>query len=75
MLLPAKVLVVLVAALHLYFLLLEMFLRTKPLGLKTFRNTPENVAFGAGLRVASGMTFGAGRLLREASKLPAERNA
>ncbi len=31
----------LVAALHVYFLVLEMFLWTKPLGLKTFRNTPE----------------------------------
>lgn len=41
MLLLAKVLVGLVAALHLYFLVLEMFLWTKPLGLKTFRNTPE----------------------------------
>lgn len=37
----ATILVVLVAALHLYFLVLEMFLWTKPLGLKTFRNTPE----------------------------------
>ena len=37
----AAVLVVLVAALHAYFLVLEMFLWTKPLGLKTFRNTPE----------------------------------
>ena len=34
-------LIVLVALLHLYFLVLEMFLWTKPLGLKTFRNTPE----------------------------------
>ena len=41
MLLLAKVLVGLVAALHLYFLVLEMFLWTRPLGLKTFRNTPE----------------------------------
>jgi putative membrane protein len=32
--------VVLVALLHLYFLVLEMFLWTRPLGLKTFRNTP-----------------------------------
>lgn len=32
-----------------------------------------NVVFGAGLLVASGMTFGAWRLLREESKLPAER--
>jgi putative membrane protein len=37
----AYVLVALVAALHLYFLVLEMFLWTKPLGLKTFGNTPE----------------------------------
>ena len=41
MLILAHVLVVLVALLHLYFLVLEMFLWTKPLGLKTFRNTPE----------------------------------
>lgn len=32
-----------------------------------------NVVFGAGLLVASGMTFGAWRLLREARRLPAER--
>jgi putative membrane protein len=37
----AAVLVVLVALLHVYFLVLEMFLWTRPLGLKTFRNTPE----------------------------------
>ena len=37
----AAVLVVVVAALHAYFLVLEMFLWTRPLGLKTFRNTPE----------------------------------
>ncbi len=37
----ALVLVVLVALLHAYFLVLEMFLWTKPLGLKTFRNTPD----------------------------------
>ena len=35
----ANILVALVAALHVYFLVLEMFLWTKPLGLKTFRNT------------------------------------
>jgi putative membrane protein len=34
-------LVALVAALHLYFLLLEMFLWTTPRGLRTFGNTPE----------------------------------
>ncbi len=37
----ASLLVLLVALLHLYFLVLEMFLWTRPLGLKTFRNTPE----------------------------------
>jgi putative membrane protein len=37
----AAVLVVLVALLHAYFLVLEMFLWTRPLGLKIFRNTPE----------------------------------
>ncbi len=37
----ANGLVLLVALLHLYFLVLEMFLWTRPLGLKTFRNTPE----------------------------------
>ncbi|SDQ40221.1 putative membrane protein [Pseudoxanthomonas sp. CF385] len=37
----AAVLVVLVAALHAWFLVLEMFLWTKPAGLRTFRNTPE----------------------------------
>ena len=37
----AIVLILLVALLHLYFLVLEMFLWTKPLGLKTFRLTRE----------------------------------
>lgn len=34
-------LVVLVGMLHLWFMVLEMALWTRPLGLKTFRNTPE----------------------------------
>jgi putative membrane protein len=37
----ATVLVVAVAALHLYFLVLEMFLWTRPVGLRTFRMTAE----------------------------------
>lgn len=37
----ATVLVALVALLHAYFLVLEMFLWDKPFGLKTFRNTQE----------------------------------
>ena len=40
----ANLLVGLVAALHAYFLVLEMFLWDKPLGLKTFRQTPESAA-------------------------------
>jgi putative membrane protein len=37
----AMALTALVALLHVWFLVLEMFLWTKPLGMKTFRNTPE----------------------------------
>ncbi|MBB5189445.1 putative membrane protein [Silvimonas terrae] len=41
MILIASLLVALVALLHLYFLVLEMFFWTKPLGRKVFRLTPE----------------------------------
>jgi len=41
MALIASIIVALVALLHVYFLVLEMFLWNKPLGLKTFRMTPE----------------------------------
>lgn len=41
MLMLAQILVALVALLHVYFLVLEMFLWTEPLGLKTFRNSLE----------------------------------
>lgn len=37
----AMVLIAIVALLHLGFLVLEMFLWTRPIGLKVFRNTPE----------------------------------
>jgi putative membrane protein len=37
----AAVLVAAVAALHVYFLVLEMFLWTTPIGRRTFRMTPE----------------------------------
>lgn len=37
----ANVVIVLVALLHVYFLILEMFLWDKPRGLKTFGLTPE----------------------------------
>ena len=45
----ANIVVALVAALHVYFLILEMFLWTKPLGLKTFRNSLYNGFLAAGL--------------------------
>ena len=70
----AMVLVVLVALLHLYFLVLEMFLWTRPLGLKTFRNTPEKaevtrvLAANQGLYngfLAAGLLYGAATGSRE----------
>jgi putative membrane protein len=54
----ANLLVALVAALHVYFLILEMFLWTKPLGLKTFRNTPEKAADSAVLAANQGLYNG-----------------
>lgn len=37
----ANVVTAIVALLHIYFLVLEMFMWTKPLGLRTFKLTPE----------------------------------
>jgi putative membrane protein len=54
----ADILVALVAALHGYFLVLEMFLWTKPLGLKTFRNSPEKAADSAVLAANQGLYNG-----------------
>jgi len=54
----ANGLVALVAALHVYFLVLEMFLWTRPLGLKTFRNTPEKAANSAVLAANQGLYNG-----------------
>ena len=54
----ANGLVALVAALHVYFLILEMFLWTKPLGLKTFRNSPEKAADSAVLAANQGLYNG-----------------
>jgi putative membrane protein len=58
MILIANGLVALVAVLHLYFLVLEMFLWTKPLGLKTFRNSPEKAADSAVLAANQGLYNG-----------------
>ena len=54
----ANLLVALVAALHVYFLVLEMFLWTKPLGLKTFRNTPQKANDSAVLAANQGLYNG-----------------
>jgi putative membrane protein len=51
MMVIANVLVALVAVLHLYFLVLEMFLWTKPLGLKTFNQTQQKADDSAVLAV------------------------
>jgi putative membrane protein len=51
-------LVALVAALHVYFLVLEMFLWTKPYGLKTFGNTLEKAQASAVLAANQGLYNG-----------------
>jgi putative membrane protein len=54
----ANLLVALVAVLHVYFLVLEMFLWTRPVGLKTFRNSPEKAAETAVLAANQGLYNG-----------------
>jgi len=54
----AIVLILLVALLHLYFLVLEMFLWTRPIGLKTFRNTPEKAELTRVLAANQGLYNG-----------------
>jgi putative membrane protein len=54
----ANLLVALVAALHVYFLVLEMFLWTKPLGLKTFRHSLEKATDSAVLAANQGLYNG-----------------
>ena len=58
MILIANILVAVVAALHVYFLILEMFLWTRPLGLKTFRNSSEKAAQSAVLAANQGLYNG-----------------
>ena len=55
MTLIANALVALVAALHVYFLVLEMFLWTKPPGLKAFGLTAEKAADSAVLAANQGL--------------------
>ena len=58
MILIANILVAVVAALHVYFMILEMFLWTRPLGLKTFRNSSEKAAQSAVLAANQGLYNG-----------------
>jgi putative membrane protein len=50
--------IVVVALLHLYFLVLEMFFWTRPLGLRTFRLTPEFAQQSKGLAANQGLYNG-----------------
>ncbi len=54
----ADVLVAIVAALHSWFLILEMFLWRKPIGLKTFRQTAERAEVTAVLAANQGLYNG-----------------
>jgi putative membrane protein len=56
--LVADLLVALVALLHVYFLVLEMFLWDKPLGLKTFRHSAEDAAASKVLAANQGLYNG-----------------
>jgi putative membrane protein len=58
MALLADIAAALVALLHLWFLVLEMFLWTKPLGLKVFRNTPEKAEMTKVLAANQGLYNG-----------------
>lgn len=70
----AIALTALVALLHAWFLVLEMFLWTRPLGLRTFRNTPDKaeatrvLAANQGLYngfLAAGLVYGLATVSRE----------
>jgi putative membrane protein len=58
MALIANIIVAFVAVLHVYFLVLEMFLWDKPLGLKTFRMTPEKAQITKVLAANQGLYNG-----------------
>src|SRR3546814_12467787 len=54
----AVTLILLVALLHLYFLVLEMFLWTRPAGLKVFRNPPDKAELTRVLATNQGLYNG-----------------
>ncbi len=54
----SSILILLVAILHIYFLVLEMFLWNHPIGYKTFATTPEFAAASATLAMNQGLYNG-----------------
>ena len=54
----ARIAVLLVALLHFYFLIMEMFLWTKPMGLKAFGLTPEQAESSKVLAMNQGLYNG-----------------
>jgi putative membrane protein len=56
--LAANIAVVVIALLHLYFLVLEMFLWDKPIGRRTFGLTPEQAAMTKSLAMNQGLYNG-----------------
>lgn len=58
MIIAANVAIALVALLHVYFLVLEMFLWDKPYGRKVFRTTPEFAAAAKTLAANQGLYNG-----------------
>jgi len=54
----ANIVVALVGLLHVYFLVLEMFLWETPFGLRTFGNSPEKAAFTKVLAANQGLYNG-----------------
>lgn len=58
MTIAANALIAFIALLHVYILVLEMFLWEKPAGLRTFRNTPEKAAITKVLAANQGLYNG-----------------
>lgn len=58
MYIAASIVVALVAMLHVYFLVLEMFFWQKPIGLRTFRLTPQAAAASKTLAANQGLYNG-----------------
>lgn len=58
MIIITNVVITLIALLHVYILILEMFLWEKPAGLRAFRNTPEKAAITKVLAANQGLYNG-----------------